>query len=292
MTKPEEKSLSKPDSFVPKRIAIIGVGLLGGSVSLAMRRRIPDVHVVGMVRDTAKADRFVASGLLDSATDSIEQACRDCDCIVVATPVDCLADIVIQAAKLSPDDCLITDVGSTKAAIVHSVAANPIAAEKFVAAHPIAGSEKSGADFALESLFDGKPIVLTPDTHTNANLLQRATEFWTLVGGVPIVMPADQHDVHLASVSHVPHLVSALVAKMVEGPARDLVGSGWRDITRVAAGDPEMWTAICAANRDAIVGELDRFSDHLSKLRAILAGDDTALNSWLAKAKEAKELTR
>ena len=103
-------------------------------------------------------------------------------------------------------------------------------------------------------------------------------------------MSAEDHDVHLASISHVPHLVSAVVARMVQGPARELVGSGWRDITRVAAGDPEMWTAICAANRDAILSELNRFTEDLDALKTIIAsGDDEALCQWLAKAKETKQ---
>ena len=273
----------------PRRVAIIGVGLLGGSVALALRRRNPDVQVIGLVRNSSKGDILVSRGLLNQFVNNIQDACQDCDCVVVATPVDRLADFVIQAVHHSPDDCLITDVGSTKAKIVEAVSVDPIATNKFVAAHPIAGSEKSGAEFSLESLFDGKPVVLTPAESTPADLLQRAIDFWTLMGGKTIVMPADQHDVHLASVSHVPHLVSALVANSVKEPAGELVGSGWRDITRVAAGDPEMWTAICAANRTAIVRQIDQFASDLDTLKSIVAsGDDEALCRWLTEAKDAK----
>lgn len=275
------------------RIVIVGVGLLGGSVALAMRRVRPNVHVTGVVRDQTKAEAFVKSGMLDLATSSLEEACRDCDCVVVATPVDRLAGIVLAAAKASPDACLITDVGSTKAKIVAEVDREPAAARKFVAAHPIAGSEKSGAQHSAAALFDDKPIVITPGEFTGEPILRAAAAFWSLTGGNTIVMGAAEHDVHLASVSHVPHLVSALVAKMVEGPARELVGSGWQDITRVAAGDPEMWTAICSANRDAIVHELDRLIGEANTLRQIIeSASDDALQTWLAEAKRAKELLR
>lgn len=282
------------------RVTIAGVGLLGGSVAMAIRRFDPTVQVVGLVRDPDKGKHFVATGLLDRFTDRINDACRDSDCVVVATPVDRLAQIVIDAAKASPDECLITDVGSTKADIVRAVASEPIAVAKFVAAHPIAGGEKSGAQYASENLFDDKPVVLTPDDQTPESQLKKADAFWTAVGGRTVVMSADQHDVHLAAISHVPHLVSALVARMVPEstgaetvgaePAGALVGSGWRDITRVAAGDPEMWTAICAANRSAILSAMDRLASDLEGLTSILhAGDDQALFDWLNEAKKAKQ---
>jgi prephenate dehydrogenase len=283
-----------------RRVTIAGVGLLGGSVAMAVRRFDPTVQVVGLVRNRDKGKHLVATGLLDRFADDIDDACSDSDCVVVATPVDRLAQIVIDAAKASPDDCLITDVGSTKADIVHAVASEPLAVAKFVAAHPIAGGEKSGAEHASESLFDDKPVVLTPDDRTPESQLKKANAFWMAVGGRTVVMSADQHDVHLAAISHVPHLVSALVAKMVPAstgsetdgaePPGALVGSGWRDITRVAAGDPEMWTAICAANRTAILSEMDRLASGLHGLKSILqAGDDQALFDWLNEAKQAKQ---
>lgn len=282
----------------PRRIAIFGVGLLGGSVALSIRRKRPQSQIVGLVRDVDRGQALIDSNIVDRLTDSIDVASQESDCIVVATPVDRLADMVIGAAALSPDHCLITDVGSTKAEIVDSVQQNPEAAKKFVAAHPIAGSEKSGATNASATLFDDKRVVITPSESLSSNpqyqaLVDRCTRFWTLTGCHTIVMSPQQHDVHLASVSHVPHLVSALVAKLADPSVGELTGSGWRDITRVAAGDPQMWTAICAANRPSILDQLDRFSDSLQQLRDIIrSGDDQQLHNWLAEAKEAKEQIR
>ncbi len=279
----------------PRRVAILGVGLLGGSVALAMRRVRPECRFIGYSRTPDKLDEAIRRGIIDSATDSVVQACGECDAIVVASPVDRIGRMVIDAAHHSPVPCLITDVGSTKAGIVAEVETHPASAAKFVAAHPIAGSEKSGFQHATASLLDQKIIVLTPGPSANPDLIERADQFWKLTGGVTQTMNASDHDAHLAAISHVPHLVAALVARMVPPGARTLVGSGWQDITRVAAGDPEMWTAICRENRSAVSAELTRLSDELSRLRAIVESfdeesfDDGALKKWLSEAKSIKE---
>ncbi len=275
----------------PRRAAILGVGLLGGSVALSLRQaRGATCEIVGYSRNPDKRAELIRHGIVDTACDSVAEACVESDVIVVATPVDRIAEFVIQAADASPPDCLITDVGSTKAQIVEATNAHQGAAAKFVAAHPIAGSEKSGAQHARPDLFHEKLIVLTPTANTSAGLLQRARDFWQATGGRILQMSPAEHDTHLASVSHVPHLVSALVARMCSRDARQLVGSGWEDITRVAAGDPAMWTAICRENRAAISHELEKLSRELEGLRRIIGQqDDDALHAWLAQAKNVKE---
>jgi len=274
----------------PRRVAILGVGLLGGSVALAVRRIRPQTTFIGYSRTPGKLDQALGLGVIDQTSDSIAEACRDCDVVVVATPVDRIAPLVVEAAGASPPTCLITDVGSTKAKILADVAKHPQAARKFVAAHPIAGSEKSGNQHAVADLLDGKIVVLTANTATDPAWLARAERFWTLTGGSTCWMSGEDHDAHLAAISHVPHLVSALVARMVPPQARSLVGSGWRDITRVAAGDPEMWTAICQENRQAICQELQRLSEELTRLQQIISqSQDEALTQWLGEAKRVKE---
>ncbi|TWU58695.1 prephenate dehydrogenase [Rubripirellula tenax] len=286
-----------PEDDWPRRVAILGVGLLGGSVAMSIRRRRPNCVFVGYSRDAARLAGAVDRGVIGRATGSIEEACRDADVVVVATPVDRIAGMVIEAARHSPAGCLITDVGSTKSGIVANVEEDPVAMAKFVAAHPIAGSEKSGSQHAVADLFDGKVVVLTPqsteqmaDQVAGTAMVGRADHFWKMTGGTTITMSVADHDAHLAAVSHVPHLVSALVARMVPPAARSLVGSGWTDITRVAAGDPEMWTAICRENRTAIAGELARLASELDGLRQIIQdADDVLLLDWLAHAKRTKE---
>ena len=277
-------------SHWPQRIGILGVGLLGGSAALALRRARPDCEIRGLVRDRSGSERLLELGVVDFASTDLRDVCSECDVVMVATPVDRLAALVVEAASITGADCLITDVGSTKARIVEAVAKDPMADAKFVGAHPIAGSEKTGAEHASATLMDEKVIVLTPTPRTTLKRLQQAIDFWTLTGGTVQQMTAEAHDTHLASVSHVPHLVSALIARLPNTTARPLVGTGWQDITRVAAGDPGMWAAICQENRDAIRHELQRFASELDRLRKLIESeDDERLHAWLVEAKQLKQ---
>ncbi len=285
MTNPTDKNW-------PRRVTVLGVGLLGGSVALSIRRQRPDVVVIGNARNQVKCDRLLAERIIDQATTSIQAACQDSDVVVVASPVDQIAPLVIAAADASRDDCVITDVGSTKARIVQLVNKDPAAAKKFVPAHPIAGSEKTGFENATADLFDGKAVIITPSGNTRSEQVQKASQFWQLIGGQIITMDPAEHDTHLASISHVPHLVSALVARMATDQSRPLAGSGWEDITRVAAGDPTMWTAICQQNRPAILRELERLADELDVLRQTLEQPDDAIHAWLTEAKRIKQQSK
>lgn len=277
------------DQNWPQCVTILGVGLLGGSVALSIRRQRPGVVIVGTARDQTKCQRLVAQRIVDQATTSIATACQQSDVIVVASPVDQIVPMVIAAAAASGEDCLITDVGSTKARIVEQVAQDATAARKFVAAHPIAGSEKTGFEHSTADLFDGKAVIITPSEKNPSHQIDKASHFWRLIGSQVIRMDATEHDDHLASISHVPHLVSALVARMATAQSRPLAGSGWEDITRVAAGDPTMWTAICQQNRSAILRELERLAGELDLLRRTLQQPEQAIHDWLSEAKRIKQ---
>lgn len=271
-------------------VAIVGVGLLGGSVAMSLRRAFPRVRIVGVSRRQTTLDRALQLNVIDTAMTAIGPTCEDCDAVVVCTPVDRIADQVIHAARVTDERCLITDVGSTKAGIVRAVDGNSTAASKFVAAHPIAGSEKTGVQNASADLFDGKPIVLTPSPETCEARQNQAKAFWQTTGGQTVTMSPEGHDRKLAAISHVPHLVAALVTRLADEESLPLVGSGWRDITRVAAGDPEMWTAICAENRQAIQGELSRLGDQLVELsRLIETADDRQLMRWLSESQKVRQ---
>ena len=273
----------------PSRVAVLGVGLLGGSVAKSLRRAIPEIHLVAWARSEAKACELAESGIFDRVCDSVARSVAECDVVVVASPVSHIAGLVHEAAIHSPPDCLITDVGSTKLRIAEAVDEDPVACERFVAAHPIAGSEKSGVEHAREDLFDQKVVLLTPGRRVTTPWVERATLFWRLTGGVIREMTPKDHDTHLAAISHVPHLVSSLVAKVAPRAARGLAGSGWNDITRVAAGDPKMWTAICQENRAAISQELQRVHRELTRLQQIIdEADDAQLQAWLAEAQDMK----
>ena len=166
------------------------------------------------------------------------------------------------------------------------------AADQLIAAHPIAGSEKTGVENASETLLDGKATILTPTEETDSPHFDRAKQFWLQTGSRLIVMSPEEHDRRLAAISHVPHLVSSLLARLPDDESLRLIGSGWKDMTRVAAGDPGMWTAICEHNRTAILGELDRVESEIARLRRCLSeADSKALTQWLVEAKERKNLS-
>ncbi|TWT80874.1 prephenate dehydrogenase [Planctomycetes bacterium CA13] len=277
----------------PRRIAIVGVGLLGASVAKSLRESFGELHVTAVVRDPRKGEVLVENRVADVFTHSVAVASEAADVVVIATPVDRIADFVMQAAVASKPDCLVTDVGSTKRGIVDAVAMDALAAKKFVAAHPIAGSEKTGAEHSCADLFRGKVTVLTPSDQTLPELLSRAEAFWQATGSRTVVMSPADHDLHLASVSHVPHLASSAVAKLVCPESADLVGSGWLDITRVAAGDPAMWLAICQENRVAIENQLACLIDSIDDCRRMLKDhDDAGLLRWLEEAKTIRDQTK
>jgi prephenate dehydrogenase len=265
------------------------VGLLGGSVGLSLRRS--GIHVVGYSRRPEGCRAAVEAGAIDEGCTQLEQACEGSDCVVVAAPVDKIAELAAAAADCLEPHALITDVGSTKARITEELLQRwPVAAARFVAAHPIAGSEKTGVEHATASLLDGKVVVLTPHPGLSTDVVERAEAFWRQAGGTVVRMSPHEHDRHLAAISHVPHLLASLLANFPEAESLPLVGSGWQDMTRVAAGDPGMWTAICQHNRHAIVQQLDRFAAELAELRTRVAGPDPAeLMRWLEAAKRRKQ---
>ncbi|KAA5542078.1 prephenate dehydrogenase/arogenate dehydrogenase family protein [Roseiconus nitratireducens] len=272
-----------------QRAAIVGVGLLGGSVGMSLRRS--GVHVVGYARTESGCRSAVQQGAVDEAFCDLATACRQADVVVIASPVDRIASLVDACAATMADDAMITDVGSTKAKIVAGVAdLGATVARRFVAAHPIAGSEKTGVANASRTLLDGKAVILTPGHSPDPGFLQRAREFWRQTGGEVIEMTPEEHDRRLAAVSHLPHLMASLLAGSTEPESLPLVGSGWKDMTRVASGDPAMWTAICDHNRDAILDQIDQFRGALDRLRALVAAEETGeLRQWLEAAKARKD---
>ena len=271
------------------RVAILGVGMLGGSVGMSLRRR--GIQVRGYSRRESSCRQAVDAGAIDQGFTDIRSACRGCEVVVIASPVDKIPELAARADQALDGDALITDVGSTKARIIQEIESlSPSASQKFVAAHPIAGSEKTGVENSRGSLLDGKIVIVTPRDNTPDALLSRSKVFWRQTGSQIVSMTPQEHDQRLAAVSHVPHLVSSLLASLLDDESMPLVGSGWKDMTRVASGDPMMWTAICAHNRDAILSQIDRLSDELLRLKEKVADDETtALTRWLQAAKERKD---
>jgi len=273
------------------RLAIIGVGLIGGSVGLAAKRRGPATHVVGVGRDERNLARALQLGAIDAHTNSIAEAVADSDFIVVCTPVDRVAIDVLEAACHAPTSALITDVGSTKgnilAALRGKLGKNR---PRFIGSHPLAGSEKRGAAHANAELFDGKLVIVTPESDTDPEATAFIELFWATLGARTLRMTAQSHDEALAITSHLPHAVASAMAGITPEGWLMLTAGGFRDTTRVAGGDAELWAAIFRANRTAMLAGLAQFQQRWTQLGALLTADDqTGLVQWLQDGKRIRD---
>lgn len=267
-------------------VTIIGVGLIGGSIGQALRARKLANRIVGVGRDEAKLAKARQLGAIDLATTDSARGVAEAEVVVVCTPVTRIAADVRQAAAQGSRKVLITDAGSTKATIVTVVEADALARNLFVAAHPIAGSERSGAEHARADLFDGRVCVLTPGRSTPLDQLSRARLFWQALGCRIHEMTPEAHDAALALTSHLPHALAAALAGTVPTSALPLAAGAYRDGTRVAAADPGLWAGILLENQVAVLDAHAAFQDQLDAFRRALANrDEPALLAWWEAAR-------
>lgn len=243
------------------------MGLIGGSIGLAARRRRLAETVVGVVRAADRVARVASCDCVDRVTADLAEGCRDADLVVVATPVASIAGAVREARRLAAPNALITDGGSTKAQIVADVGDG---APRFVAAHPLAGDHRSGPEAARADLFEGAVTVLTPTDANGPDAVAAARAFWEALGSRVVEMAPERHDELLALTSHVPHVAASAVAATTPAEALSLASTGWADTTRVAAGSPELWRDILLANPAPIAGGLRRLAEELEAYAAAL----------------------
>ncbi|MFZ0386643.1 MAG: prephenate dehydrogenase/arogenate dehydrogenase family protein [Solirubrobacteraceae bacterium] len=261
------------------RIAVLGVGLIGGSVALAARERA-QATVIGYDASADALAEAVARGAVDVAGDDLGATVADADAVFVAAPVSALGPVVTQALAAAPEDCVVTDVGSTKRTVV-GAHQDP----RFVGGHPLAGAETAGVAHARADLFDGAVWYLTPGPRTSGELYERLHRLLVSLGARPTAIDADAHDRMLASVSHLPHvLANVLVAQSAAtlgGERLPATGPSFRDATRVAGAPSAIWTDIYLSNRDALLAELDEFARRLGQVRGALErGDADAITAW------------
>ena len=273
-----------------RTVCIVGVGLLGGSLALALKRRRLAGRIVGTDRLPGLLSRGLERGMLDEAEPDLARAVASADVVVFCTPVDAIAAQAVAASAHCKPGTLLTDVGSTKSAIVAAVEGRMPAGVDFVGAHPLAGSEKSGPEYAQIDLFEDRLVVLTPSATTTPAALDRARAFWVDLGARVEVLGAAEHDHALALTSHLPHLVASVLSGILPSEWRGLTASGFRDTTRLAGGSPEMWKAIFLNNRESVLQAVDHFRIHLAQFRAAIAGGDArALERLLDDAKKIRD---
>ena len=279
------------------QLAIVGVGLLGGSVAKAARLGGLARRIVGIGRDAGRLRPALDDGTLDLAVTDLDAGVREADFILLAAPVLTIEGLLERVWRAAPDGTLVTDVGSTKRNIVRAserlAATRPLA---FVGSHPLAGSEQAGYRVARADLFRGATVVVTPTEATELAALKKTTEFWEALGARVSSLDPETHDRTVAAISHLPHLIAcALVdgATRVEPSALELAARGFRDTTRIAAGDPDMWTEIFLANRDALSATVEAFREALADLQRVIdAGQVDALRAMLARIKATREQLR
>lgn len=278
-----------------QKVVIFGVGLIGGSFALALRKAGTVSEVVGFGRSSATLEQAKQLGILDRIGHDVAREVCDADLVLLATPVAQMAELFARIAPHLGAHTLVTDGGSTKGDVVAAARANlgdKIA--QFVPAHPIAGAEKSGAAAALADLYQGKKVVLTPLPENSPEAVARVRKAWQLCGATVSELTAQQHDEVFAAVSHLPHLLSfALVHDLAQRDNRDqllsFAASGFRDFTRIAASSPEMWRDICLANRDALMRELQQYAAELYVLHQALESNDAAkLEEMFSLAREVR----
>lgn len=272
-------------------LTIVGVGLIGGSIGLAAKQRGVARRVRGLGRRQASLERALSVGAIDEAHFDSAAALGGADLVVVCTPVDQIAEQVIRFARHCKPDAVLTDAGSTKVRIVEQID-NQLSPSgpSFVGSHPLAGSEKRGPEFADANLFDNRCTVVTPTTHTHPAALAKTIDFWRSLGSRVRVMPPVDHDRALAMTSHLPHLVAAALAGTLPPELHDLTAGGMRDTTRIAAGDPGLWTAIFRHNQTPLLNALGRLEGRIAEFRqALVDADGAAIERLLRQAKEVRD---
>ncbi len=279
----------------PTKIAVLGAGLLGGSLLAALRKKSPQLHLRAWARREETVKEVTRLHLADTASTDLDLVTQDAELVILCTPVETMTGLAekLNAAKLAPH-CVVTDVGSVKAPVVTSVE-DILSAKKiaFIGSHPMAGSEKSGLENAREDLFDSAICILTPTLFTDETALHQARHLWALVGCRILEMSPEEHDRKIACVSHMPHLAAIAVAlsALQEDPAAaQCIGNGFRDTTRIASGDPELWTGIISQNRAPVLAALGALQTVLDSLTQVIGqGDDKALCAILDQAKSLRD---
>lgn len=265
------------------------MGLIGGSIAAALKRQDGGCHIIGIGRNQSRLEAARAAGVIDEAATN-SAALSQCDLVVVCTPVDRIIEDVQSAAQHLRSGALVTDAGSVKERICRGLRTGLPDGVRFVGSHPLAGSEKNGWEHSDADLFQDRVCVVTPDDSTAPDACEQVTAFWQRLGMRVLRMSPAEHDRALAATSHVPHVAAAAVASLLTGELHDLASTGFRDTTRIAAGDPDLWTAILLENAESVGLRLNELGQRLSEFRAAIeAGNSEQLRRLLQTAKEQRD---
>jgi prephenate dehydrogenase len=284
------------DANEPITVAVVGTGLVGASLGMALRRLERVDEVVGWDRDAEAAAIAAGRGALDRVAADLREAVGEADVVVLAVPASAVAAVAAEVGPLLRPGTILTDVASVKARVVEALQAAAPPGVHVIGGHPMAGSHEAGAAHASGELFVGATYLLTPTTHTDPGAYRLLHSLVAGIGARVIAVSPDRHDLLVAVVSHLPQLAATTLMNLAAERARDehaglllLAAGGFRDATRVAASNPDLWLDICAENREAIVAVLDDYRERIGALRSVLAlADEAGLRRALADARDAR----
>ena len=282
--------------FVINKLCIIGVGLIGGSLARALRKAGVVKEVIGAGRDEAHLKRANELGVIDTFNTNLADAVIGADVIVLAVPLGAMQRVMTQIKGYLSDDAVLTDVGSAKTSVINDAQTVfghlPV---NFVPGHPIAGTEQNGVEASFAELYENRRVIVTPHAQSNKTAINKVKAMWQACGADVVEMNPSHHDEILAATSHLPHMLAYtlvdVLARMDDSQEIfDFAAGGFRDFTRIASSDPNMWHDICLANHDALVPVLEKFSDELRLLAdAVRKGDSDFIKEIFTRAKQARD---
>jgi prephenate dehydrogenase len=277
------------------QIAIIGLGLIGGSIGLALKQaKWRDAKVVGYSRSPTSVPVALNIGAIDEACSSLEETVQNADIIIIATPVLTIKDILIRISSNLHPNCIVTDAASTKTQVLQWAQELLPSNINFVGGHPMAGRELSGIKAAQVDLFNNRIYCITPSPLSSPESVKLVTDMVTNLGARPLLIKPDEHDNFVAAISHLPLLLSAaLVSATTIDPSwpemSRLASTGYHDITRLASGNPEVNTDICLTNKSHIISWLDKYIQEIKRIRTLISNDTVAIENYLVDAHKARK---
>jgi cyclohexadieny/prephenate dehydrogenase len=280
-----------------EKVCIVGLGLIGGSIGLAIKRSNISNQITGYARSNSTLERAIELGLVDSVKNNLQDAVNNSDLVILATPLSTFRELVEEMNPFLKKGCIITDTGSAKLTVIEDLKDILPNGVEFVPGHPIAGTEESGPDAGFAELFDNRWCILTPTEDNSSNAVDLVKGFWESIGSKVEIMDPMHHDKVLAITSHIPHLIAFNIvgtannlANVTEKEVVKYSAGGFRDFTRIAASDPKMWSDIFTYNSDAVLEMLDLFSNDLAKLKAaVIKKDSDLLFSNFEKTREVRK---
>jgi len=272
------------------RIAIVGVGLIGGSLGLAIKKNKIAKKVVGICRRKVSLKAAVKSGACDIVTLNYKKGLKGADFVIIATPVGRIVNIAKKVIKHVKSNVILTDVGSTKEIIVNRIEKIVPSHVKFVGSHPMAGSEKSGVKFAQHDLFKDSVCIVTKSKKTNKKALNTVKKFWKTIGTTSKVLSPANHDRYISFVSHLPHVAAIALTVAAESGSLEYASTGFRDTTRIASSDPLLWQDIFMTNRKSIIKSISKYKKILREIEISIKGKNKKfLRSILKKSKDIRD---